>query len=106
MVQEPKSLAEWISEVRSGLVCCRCGKYVGSLAPKRYRPPAYPVALDKLTREDEAEALIAYESHMIGRMRRGNFRISHPQVEGRCSSRREWVESDDAEDDAGPGEGD
>jgi hypothetical protein len=104
MVQEPKSLAERISETRSGLVCWRCGKYVGSLGLKRYLPPAYPVALDKINAEEEAEALIGFESHMIARVRRGNFRISHAQVGGRCSSFREWVESEHEGDDAEAGE--
>ncbi len=97
VVLEPKSLAQWIIEIREGLVCSRCGVYVGSLAPKRYLPPPYPVALDKITSDDEVEALIGFEAHMIGRIRAGNFRISHPQVDGRCASFREWIESDDDE---------
>ena len=48
MTQGPKTLAELIAEVRAGLVCDRCGKYVGSLAAKRYLPPPYPVALDRM----------------------------------------------------------
>ena len=97
MVEPSKSLSDWIAEIRTGLVCSRCGKYVGSLAAKRYLPPPYPVALDKITAEDEVEALIGFETHMIGRIRRGNFRLSHPQVEGRCASFREWMDSDDGE---------
>lgn len=101
MVQQPKSLSDWIAEIRTGLVCSRCGKYVGSLAAKRYLPPPYPVALDKITAEDEIEALIGFEAYMIGRIRCGNFRLTHPAVDGRCVTFREWVESDDEH----PGEG-
>jgi hypothetical protein len=93
MALEPRSLAELISEVRSDLVCSRCGKYVGSLGGTKYVPPPYPVALQDLTAEDEAAVLIGFESHMVGLLRQGNFRISHPQVDGRCSSFREWVRS-------------
>ncbi len=76
------------------MVCCRCGNYVGTLGTKRYLPPPYPIGLDRLTPEDEAGVLVGFEAHLIGRMRQGNFRISHPQVGGRCSTFREWSESD------------
>lgn len=99
MTQGAKTLAELIAEVRAGLVCDRCGKYVGSLAAKRYLPPPYPVALGRITPEEEAEALIGFELHMVGRMRRGNFVIRHPQREGRCVSVREWVEHEDEDED-------
>jgi len=98
MVQQPKSLAEYIAEIRGGLVCDRCGKYVGSLAEQRYLPPPYPVALDKITADDEVEALIGFEWHMLDRMRKGNFTIRHPQRDGHCVTFREWVESDDGYD--------
>ncbi|MBI5283814.1 MAG: hypothetical protein HY874_01855 [Chloroflexi bacterium] len=103
MVQQPKSFAELIAEIRSGLVCGRCGKYVGSLAERRYLPPPYAVALDKITAEDEVEALIGFERHMLARMRNGNFTISHPQVDGKCATFREWIEreDDDYEDEEG-----
>ncbi len=94
-------MAEYIAEIRAGLVCDRCGRYIGALAATRYLPPPYPVALDKLTPDDEVEALIGFEWHMLGRLRQGNFRVRHPQREGRCVSLREWAESDDdGEDDS------
>jgi hypothetical protein len=97
MAEAPKTLSDLVTEVRTGLVCDRCGKYVGSLATKRYLPPPYPVALDRITADQEVEALIGFELHMIGRMRHGNFVIRHPQVDGRCVSVREWAERDDDE---------
>lgn len=106
MAQAPKSLAEYIADIRQGLVCDRCGKYVGSLAERRYLPPPYPVALDKIAAEDEVEALIGFEWHMLNRMRKGNFTIRHPQRDGQCVTFREWVESEDGydEDEAGEDE--
>lgn len=99
MDQEPKSLSDWIIELRAGLICYRCGKYVGGLATKRYLPPPYPVALGRITSDDEVEAIIGFESHMIGRIRKGNFRISHPQRDGGCVSFREWAEGHEDEED-------
>jgi hypothetical protein len=95
MVQQAKSFAELIAELRSGLVCDRCGKYVGSLAERHYLPPPYPVALEKITPDDEVEALIVFERHMLNRMRNGNFTIRHPQIEGKCATFREWIERED-----------
>ena len=95
MVQQPKTLAEFITEIRGGLVCDRCGKYVGSLAERRYLPPPYPVALEQITPDNEVEALIAFERHMLNRMRNGNFTIRHPQVDGKCATFREWIERED-----------
>lgn len=99
MPAQPKSLQEFIAALRAGLVCDRCGRYVGSLAATRYLPPQYPVALDRMTVEDEAEALIGFEWHMLGRLREGNFVIRHPQIDGRCVTWREWLEADDDEAD-------
>jgi hypothetical protein len=90
MPPPPQTLREFIDALREGLVCDRCGKYVGSLATKRYLPPPYPVALDKIS-DDEVEALIGFEWHMLDRMRHGNFTIRHPQSKGRCVSFREWI---------------
>jgi len=95
-----RNLGELIAEVRAGLVCDRCGKYVGSLAAKRYLPPPYPVALDRISADQEVEALVAFELHMISRVRRGNFVIRHPQRDGRCVTVREWVEHGEEEDEA------
>jgi hypothetical protein len=106
IVQQPKTLAEFISEIRRGLVCDKCGTYVGSLAERRYLPPPYPVALDKITSEDEVEALIGFEWHMLNRMRGGNFTIRHPQRDGQCVTFREWIESDDEYDEDEDGDGD
>ena len=99
MEQQPGTLAEFIAAIRSGLVCDRCGKYVGSLAERRYMPPPYPIALGKITADEEVEALVGFEWHMLNRMRGGNFTIRHPQVDGACATFREWVESNDEYDD-------
>jgi hypothetical protein len=93
--ESPKTLEEFIAAIREGLVCDRCGRYVGSLAPRRYVPPPYPVALGRIGDDDEAEALIGFEWHMLNRMREGNFVIRHPELDGRCVSYREWLEADD-----------
>jgi hypothetical protein len=98
MAQESRTLRDLVDEVRSGLVCDRCGKYVGSLATKRYLPPPYPVALDRITADQEVEALLGFELHMIGRMRQGNFVIRHPEREGRCVTVRDWVEHADEDE--------
>ncbi len=98
MPPPPKTLAEFIDALREGLVCDRCGKYVGSLAKKRYLPPPYPVALDGVP-DDEVQALIAFEWHMLDRLQRGNFTIRHPQRDGHCVTFREWLADDDEEDD-------
>jgi hypothetical protein len=95
----PRTLGDLIDEVRSSLVCDRCGRYVGSLAEKTYLPPNYPVAVGKDRLDDEVGALVAFEVHMLERLRRGNFTIRHPQKNGRCVSIREWLE-DEAEADA------
>jgi len=106
MTQGPKTLAELIAEVRAGLVCDRCGKYVGSLATKSYLPPPYPVALDRISADEEVEALLGFELHMIGRMRQGNFVIRHPERDGQCVSVREWVEHGEDDDEDGEAEED
>ena len=99
MEQQPGTLAEFIAAIRDGLVCDRCGKYVGSLAERRYMPPPYRIALGKITSDEEVEALVGFEWHMLNRMRSGNFTIRHPQVDGACATFREWVESNDGYDD-------
>ena len=98
----PSSINEFIEAIRAGLVCDRCGRYVGSLAARKYLPPPYPVALDKITADDEVSALVGFEWHMLNRLRNGNFTIRHPQGRGRCVSLREWAEldDDDAEDES------
>jgi hypothetical protein len=105
---QPKTIADFVEAIRARLVCDRCGRYVGSLAPQRYLPPPYPVALDKITTDDEVAALIGFEWHMAGRLRDGNFTIRHPERDGHCVSVREWIERDidedeDEEDDDGAG---
>lgn len=102
VVSEPKSLADWISEIRESLVCGRCGKYVGGLGPRRYLPPPYPVALDKIGAADEVEALIGFEAHMISLVKQGKFRLAHPQKDGRCVSFREWAGAEDEDDEPDP----
>ena len=99
MPEQPRTLADFIEAVRAGLTCDQCGKYVGGLASTRFRPAPYPVALDKIGADDEAEALIGFEWHMVGLLRQEKFVIRHPQVDGRCASLREWAEEDDDDDD-------
>lgn len=96
---QPATLSEFIDAVRAGLVCDRCGRYVGSLGPTKYLPPAYPVALDKIPADDEAAALVGFEWHMLNRMREGNFVIRHPQGRGGCVSLREWAEQEEDDGD-------
>lgn len=98
MADQPKSIADFIDEIRAGLVCERCGRYIGSLARNRYLPPPYPVALGRIGPEQEIEALIGFEWHMLNLMREGQFVIRHPEREGRCVSIQEWAEAEDDED--------
>jgi hypothetical protein len=95
MVQQPNTLAEFIDAIRAGLVCDQCGRYVGGLARQRFRPAPYPVALDKIGADDEAEALVGFEWHMVNLLRQGKFVIRHPQRDGGCITFREWVAEDD-----------
>lgn len=76
---------------------------MGAIARTRFRPAPYPVALDKIGVEDEAEALLGFEWHMVSLLRQGKFVIHHPQLEGRCVSFREWAASDDDDDDGAEG---
>ncbi|HEX5479172.1 MAG TPA: hypothetical protein VFY79_05580 [Dehalococcoidia bacterium] len=91
---QPKTIREFIDALHEGLICDRCGRYVGSLGEQRYLPPPYPIALD-LIDDDEVRALVGFEWHMLGRMRGGNFTIRHPEIDGRCVSYREWIATDD-----------
>lgn len=101
MGQHPRTLSEFIDAIRGSLVCDRCGKYIGGLARKRFLPAPYPVALGRIGADDEAEALIGFEWHMVGLLRDGKFVLRHAQLEGRCVSFREWAARDDgvADDD-------
>ena len=98
MVEQPTTLAQFIDAIRAELVCDRCGRYIGGLAPKRYAPAPYPVALGAIGSADEAEALIGFEWYMAGQLRGGKFTLRHPQLNGACTSFREWAARD--EDDA------
>jgi hypothetical protein len=95
MADQPKTLAEFIDAIRAGLICGVCGKYVGGLAPRRFLPAPYPVALGKIGAEDEAEVLIGFEWYLLGLMRAGTFVVKHPQLGGECVSFREWAARDD-----------
>jgi hypothetical protein len=100
MTGQPRTLAEFIDAVREGLTCDRCGKYVGAIDRKRFRPAPYPVALDKIGADDEAEALIGFEWYMVNRLRQAKFVIRHPQLNDRCVTFREWAaDGDDEVDD-------
>ena len=96
---QPTTVTEFIEAIRAGLVCDRCGRYIGTLGLKKYLPPPYPVALDKIAADDEVAALVGFEWHMLGRLREGNFTIRHPQLDGRCSSLREWAAANDDDGD-------
>lgn len=103
---QPGTLAEFIEAIRGGLVCDRCGRYVGSLAPSRYLPAPYPVALGKIGADDEVAALVGFEWYMLGLLHEGAFTIRHPQRRGACVSVREWYADDDGEsEDEGADEG-
>ena len=93
--QRPRTSSEFIDAIRSSLVCDRCGKYIGGLARKRFLPAPYPVALGMIGAEDEADALIGFEWHMVGLLRNGKFTLRHPQMGGRCVNFREWAARDD-----------
>lgn len=99
---QPQTITEFIEAIRAAFVCAVCGRYVGSLGMQKYLPPPYPVALDKIPPDDEVAALAGFEWYMLRRLREGNFTLRHPQLDGRCSSLREWAEAhaddDDVED--------
>lgn len=95
----PQSMSEFIEAIRSGLVCGRCGRYVGSLAREHYLPPPYPVALAEIPAQDEVAALVGFEWHMLNLMRKGNFTIRHSERDGQCVSVREWARSESRDDD-------
>ncbi len=99
MTERPNTLAEFIDAVREGLTCDRCGTYVGAIARKRFRPAPYPVALNKIGADDEAEALIGFELYMLNLLRQGKFVIRHPQLDDRCVTFQEWA-ADASEDEA------
>lgn len=96
----PRTPRDYIEQVRTRFVCRRCGRYVGSLAPDTYLPPAYPIASGdaKADETDEVEALIQFEWHMAGLLGRGKFALAHPEREGRCISIEEWAR-DEVDDD-------
>lgn len=102
----PKTLRDLVGEVRAQLVCDRCGKYLGSLAPTRYLPAPYPVQLGPIGMDDEAAALVGFELHMVSLVREGRFALRHPQAKGRCVSVREWLAEGDEDDDYEEGDED
>jgi hypothetical protein len=106
MTMTPRTLREHIDVIREGMVCERCGRYIGSLAPDSYLPPAYPVAVEDSSPEDEVRALVAFEWHLLGMMRQGKFVIRHPERDGVCVSIEEWGrdEEEDEEADGARGE--
>jgi hypothetical protein len=97
--QQPSTIPEFIDAIRAGLVCERCGGYIGSLGTKSYLPPPYPVALDKIPADDEVAALVGFEWYMLGRLRDRNFTLLHPEIDGACVSMREWLAHEHGEDD-------
>lgn len=97
MVNAPRTMRDYIETIREGLVCERCGKYIGSLAADRYLPPLYPVAVEDSEPDDEVRALVAFEWHMLGMLRQGRFTLRHPSREGECVSVEEWARDDEEE---------
>lgn len=99
--EAPRSLAEYIETIRDGLVCNRCGRYVGSLTTNRFIPPLYPIAFEDVPPDDEARSLVSFEWHLLGMLRQGKFVIRHPEREGACISIEQWAaeEEDDGEED-------
>jgi hypothetical protein len=97
-------MAEYIERIRAGLVCDRCGRYVGSLAATRYQPPPYPVAFEDISADDEAHSLVQFEWHILGMMRQGRFVIRHPEKDGVCVSMEEWAREEDEDEDDEEGE--
>ena len=94
-----RSLSDYIREIRGGLVCDRCRRYVGSLSNARYVPPPYRIAIERIEADDEASTLIGFEWHMLGLLRQGKFTLRHPQSKGRCVSIREWYAEQEESDD-------
>ncbi len=87
-----------VATVRNGLVCGRCGRYVGNLSDTQYLPPIYPIAM-RGEGDDEGRALLEFEWHLLGMLRQGNFSLVHPEQDGVCVSLDEWAESDDIDTD-------
>ena len=98
-------MGEFIETIRAGLVCERCGRYIGSLAADSYLPPLYPVAVEDTPPDDEVRALVAFEWHLLGMLRQGKFVIRHPEREGACVSVEDWARDGDGEDGAEDAEG-
>ena len=101
MNEQPSTLVDYIREIRAGLVCDRCGRYIGALAETRYMPPPYPIAIDRIEEDDEAATLIGFEWHMLGLLRQRKFTLRHPQSKERCVSIREWYAEREEDDDDG-----
>lgn len=99
MTSTPRTLREYIETIRDGLVCERCGRYVGSLAADSYLPPLYPVAVEESPSDDEARALVAFEWHMLGMLRQGKFVLRHPSRDGACVPVEEWQRDGEEEED-------
>ena len=93
------NVAGLIEELRQELVCERCRRYVGTLDVGRRLPPPYPVALAPLGPDRQIEVMLGFERYMLQRARQGNFRLRHPERDGRCVSLAEWAakEDDDSE---------
>ncbi len=94
----PQTLAEYIEAIRAGLVCERCGKYVGTLSETQYLPPLYPVAFVDIPADDEARSLVQFEWHLLGMLRQEKFVIRHPERDGVCVSVRDWAEDEEEEE--------
>ena len=58
---------------------------------RRSSPAPYPVALGKTGPDDEAEALIGFEWHLVNETREGKFALCHPESDGVCVTFPEWI---------------
>lgn len=88
-----------IATVRDGLVCGRCGRYVGQLSATQYLPPIYPIAM-RDDSDDEGRALLEFEWHLLGMLRQGNFSLVHPERNGVCLTLEDWAHTDDDDADS------
>ena len=83
-----------VATIRDGLVCGRCGRYVGHLSDTQYLPPIYPIAM-RDDADDEGRALLEFEWHLLGMLRQGNFSLVHPERDGVCVTLEEWADSEE-----------
>lgn len=102
MPAPPTTLTDYIETIRAGYVCSRCHRYVGSLANSEYVPPPYPVHVDGLSEQDEVQALVRFEWHMLGLLNQRKFTLAHPERDGVCVPIAEWSREDPEDEESEP----